>query len=119
MRPTSQEPASVQPHHCGEPNAMSNYIRNYEIQNRLPEDSLRPGTEDWNECIGSITSIRSVQGGRDMPPCENCSQMLANLGLRSDQVLPGANGSNFTEAAGAWSSAQPAGSVHTSYPGLP
>ncbi|MCA9619869.1 MAG: hypothetical protein KC731_12680 [Myxococcales bacterium] len=91
-------PAGRPPGSCGEPHALSNYMRDWERQHNggrelNPNDPRDRGK--IQECLGSIGSIGSNQQGTGArSPCPNCSQLIANLQARygapaSSAIQPG------------------------------
>ncbi|MGK4005432.1 RHS repeat-associated core domain-containing protein [Sorangium sp. So ce1036] len=79
-------PAGRPPHTCGEPHALTNYIRAWEQQHNGGQP-LNPNNprdrEKIQRCLGSIGSIASQHDdGTPRAPCPNCSQLIANLQAR-------------------------------------
>ncbi|KYF94380.1 hypothetical protein BE17_18880 [Sorangium cellulosum] len=79
-------PAGRPPHTCGEPHALTNYIRAWEQQHNGGQP-LNPNNprdrEKIQQCLGSIGSISSQHdNGTPRAPCPNCSQLIANLQAR-------------------------------------
>jgi hypothetical protein len=74
----------VQPHNCGEPQALSNHINDWERRN--PGRSCRPGDPEWrnnlSSALGEINpegGISSAQGTTPRAACANCSQTVPRL----------------------------------------
>lgn len=109
-------PPGQSPTACGEPRALSDYIRTWEAQHRRnPDGSVRqldPNNPDDHadiqRCLGSISNISSTQPRSDgttgaRAPCPNCSQLLANLHQQYGQpnpsvIQPGATSRDGTDS---------------------
>ena len=106
-------PGTRQPQTCGEPRAMTNYIREWERQNNggrpLNPDNPRDH-EKIRQCMGSIDNVTSTDANGPRRPCPNCSQMLANLNTRwggpptnNYGISPGAGGPGDRPVRSNWS----------------
>ncbi len=100
-------PAGRPPSKCGEPQALSNYMSDWEQQHNGGQQ-LNPNDprdrEKIQQCLGSVGSISSQHdNGTPRAPCPNCSQLLANLQARygapaSSAIQPGYANSEGTGA---------------------
>jgi RHS repeat-associated protein len=97
-------PAGRPPSSCGEPHAMSNYIRAWEQQHNggQPLDPNNPrDREKIQQCLGSVGSIGSQHDdGVARSPCPNCSQLFANLQARWGAPATSAIQPGFTNSLG-------------------
>ena len=91
------DPPGQSPTACGEPRALSGYIKAWEKQHndgRQLDPNKPADHEKIQTCLGSINGVSSTQageGGSSSPraPCANCSQLLANLNQKYGEPNPG------------------------------
>ncbi|APR79219.1 Rhs-family protein [Minicystis rosea] len=80
---------------CGEPRALSDYLRQWESQHNNGQQ-LNPNNSDDHpkiqQALASIGNISSSDDKGARAPCPNCSQMIANLQNRWG--APNPNGPN-------------------------
>jgi len=97
-------PAGRHPATCGEPEALSNHIRNWEQQhnNGQPLNPNDPRDRSRiQDCLGSISSISSQHAdGTPRAPCPNCTQLFSNLQQRWGQPSTASIQPGFMNSAG-------------------
>jgi RHS repeat-associated protein len=95
------------PKNCAEPEALSNYIREWEKKNNngKPLDPNNPKDHaQIQKCMQDVNQVTAKQeSGKGRAPCPNCSQLISNLrdkwgGPKTKAVTPGASGPNATDS---------------------
>lgn len=94
------------PTNCAEPEALSNYIREWEKKHNegRPLDPEDPkDRKKIQKCMQDINLVTAKQeNGKGRAPCPNCSQLLSNLkdkwgGPKTKAITPGASGPSETD----------------------